>query len=127
MMCQALLRSIEEASGDSFSSLRRVYILNSAGRMAFYTRAKEIKIIKEMKPMKRVGACWPLLLISGLRNRSLKYVNLFFYCSGKECGCDSHTDLQVLSPTTGHLIFLRFGFFLYIMGIGPHFTEMGTK
>lgn len=48
----ASLRFIEEASADSLSSPGRVNIVNGAGRTAFSLRMKEVKLLREMEPMK---------------------------------------------------------------------------
>lgn len=50
-MCRALLRLTEESLGDRLSALGRENILNGTDRMAFYFRAKKVKIIRERKPM----------------------------------------------------------------------------
>lgn len=67
MTSQALLGLTEESLGDRFSALGRVNILNGTGRMAFYFRAKKVKIIRERKPMQSCGVCWAFPLIARLR------------------------------------------------------------
>lgn len=52
---------------DSLSALGRVNILNGAGRIASNLRAKMMKMIREMKFMKRGGRCGPIPLIAGFR------------------------------------------------------------
>lgn len=50
MVCQALLKLVEEASTDSLSSPGEVNTLNGAGWMAFSLRVKEMRILRERSP-----------------------------------------------------------------------------